>query len=72
MVTIIEIKTDFVELAKKYAGQWVAIDPSTQAVVACGPTAKEAFELAMQAGVDDPIITGVSDDYGAYVPCLTA
>ena len=72
MATLIEIKTDFVEIARKYAGQWVAIDPATHEVVASGSTAKEAFELARQAGVDDPIITGVSDDYGAYVPCLTA
>ena len=70
MATLIEIKTDFVELAKKYAGQWVAIHPATHEVVASGSTAKEAFELARQAGVEDPIITSVSDDYGAYVPCL--
>lgn len=67
MATIIEIGTDFVELAKRYAGQWVAIDPATNQVVASGATAKEALDLAIQAGVNDPIMTGVSDDYGAYV-----
>ncbi|MBI4169915.1 MAG: hypothetical protein HY510_08265 [Acidobacteria bacterium] len=71
MATLLEIKTDFVELAKAYAGQWVAIDPDTNRVVASGSTAMQVFELAKQAGVSDPIITGVSDDYGAYVPCLT-
>ena len=49
MATLIEIKTDFVELAKGYAGQWVAIHPTTHDVIASGSTAKEAFELARQA-----------------------
>jgi len=72
MAAAIEIKTDFIALAKSHPGQWVAIDPDTGKVVASGSSAAAVFESATQAGVSDPIITGVSDDYGAYVSCLIA
>ena len=70
MTTLIEDKTDFVALAKKYLGKWVAINPDTQDVVAAGDSASEVFGVAIRKGVSEPLIVFVANDYGAYVPCL--
>lgn len=66
----VEVKADFIELSKRYHGKWVALDPETQAVVAVGTSAIEVYEASKSAGVEQPLITKISDDYGAYVPWL--
>lgn len=67
MSALCELKTDFVKLAERFAGMWVALHPETDEVVASGSSIEEAIEAAAAAGVTDPIITKVVDDYGAYV-----
>jgi hypothetical protein len=66
-VAIYEIKLDFVELAKKYAGKWVALRPGTYEVITVGDTAEEVLEQAAKAGVEEPFITDVVESYGSYV-----
>jgi len=70
MGTAAKIKADFFALAKKFCGQWVALDPKTQNVVASAPTAKEALERARRDGYMEPLVFKVIDDYGALAPCL--
>ena len=67
MSAVVEPRTDFVKLAKEYAGKWVAIDPDTQAVVSSGSSASEVLSGAQRAGVAQPIVLNVVADYGAYV-----
>jgi hypothetical protein len=70
MPALCELKTDFFKLAKEYAGRWVALHSQTGDLVAAGDSPGEVLEAAMAAGVKDPIITQVADDYGAFVTCL--
>ncbi len=65
-----ELKVDFIKLAERYAGKWVALDPHTDEVVASGDTPSEVLSAAADAGVAEPFITRVVDDYGAFVTCL--
>jgi len=67
-----EIGLDFVKLANDFAGQWVALHPDTYEVIAAGASASEVLEKARQAGIEEPLITDVVDNYAAFVPCLTA
>ncbi len=69
MGKVAEIKADFFALAKKFCGQWVALDPTTQDVIASAPTAKEALEAARQDGCKEPLVFKVIDNYGALAPC---
>jgi len=66
-----EIRVDFSELAKRYAGRWVALDPDTYAVVIVGESAEEVLNQANEKGLDEPIITHVVENYAAFVPCLS-
>ena len=70
--TMYEIPLDFSELAKRYAGRWVALDPDNYTVVTAGDSAEEVLEGANKKGVDEPIITHVVENYAAFVPCLIA
>ncbi len=67
---VYELKVDFIALAKKYAGKWVALRPDTYEVITSGSSAGEVLEAAAQAGVEEPLITDVVDSYGSYVPCV--
>ncbi len=67
-----EIRVDFSELAKHYAGRWVAMDPDTYAVVTAGESAEEVLAEANRQGFDEPLITHVVENYAAFIPCLTA
>ena len=67
---VYEIKVDFIALAKKYAGKWVALRPDTYEVITSGSSAEEILVAAAQAGVEEPLITDVVDSYGSYVPCV--
>jgi hypothetical protein len=67
-----EIGVDFSELAKRYAGRWVALDPDTYVVVSVGESAEEVLDEANRKGLDEPIITHVVENYAAFVPCLTS
>jgi hypothetical protein len=69
MSTICEVQVDFLKLAKEFAGRWVALHPDTRELVAVGQSAKEVLESALGKGVDEPVITRIVDDYGAYIPC---
>lgn len=69
-MSIYEIKLDFIELAKKYAGRWVALRPDTYEVISDGSSADEVLAAAARAGVEEPLITDVVDSYGSYVPCV--
>jgi len=64
-----DLKIDFLWLSKTYAGKWVALDPDTSEVIASGSSAQEVLDKANQAGVKEPVITDVVEDYSAYVPC---
>jgi len=64
-----EIGVDFSELAKHYAGRWVALDPETHAVVSVGDDAEQVLIAANEKGVDEPFITYVVENYTAFVPC---
>ena len=66
---VYEIKLDFIALAKKYAGKWVALRPDIYEVITAGSSAQEVLEAAARAGVDEPLITDVVESYGSYVPC---
>ncbi len=67
-----EIRVDFSELAKRFAGRWVALDPDTYVVVTVGDSAEEVLDEANKKGLDEPIITHVVENYAAFVPCLTS
>jgi hypothetical protein len=69
-MTPYEIKVDFMELARRYAGKWVALRPDTYEVIASGSSAEEVLEAAARAGIPEPIITDVVDSYGSYVLCV--
>ena len=64
---VYEIRLDFIALAKKYAGKWVALRPDTYEVITAGSSAEEVLEAAARAGVDEPLITDVVESYGSYV-----
>ena len=64
MSTQIEPRTDFVELADRYAGEWVALDPDTREIIAHGPSGVEVFRSAKRAGVEEPLVMQIVDDYG--------
>ena len=70
--TMYEIRVDFSELAKRYAGRWVALDPDTYVVVTVGESAEEVLNEANRKGLDDPVITHVVENYAAFVSCLSA
>jgi len=69
MNTVYEINLDFIALAKKYAGKWVAMRPDSYEVIASGSSAEEVLAAAERAGVEEPLITDVVESYGSYVPC---
>lgn len=69
-MTTTELKVDFVKLAERYAGKWVALNPKSDEVVASGDSPTEVLAAAAAAGVDEPFITRVVDDYSAFVTCL--
>lgn len=60
---------DLVELAPRYAGRWVALDPESGAVLASGDSAKEALDGAESEGEKMPLVIRVLDDYGQLAPC---
>jgi hypothetical protein len=66
-----ELRVDFSELAKKYAGLWVALDPDTYAVVSSGDDAETVLNEANRQGLEDPLVTFVVENYAAFVPCLS-
>jgi len=70
MGKVAKLKVDFFALAKQFCGQWVALDPKTQTVIASAPTAVEAVNRASQYGEKEPLVFKVLDDYGAIAPCL--
>jgi hypothetical protein len=45
-----EIGVDFLELAKHYAGRWVALDPATHAVVSVGDNVEQVLIAANNKG----------------------
>jgi hypothetical protein len=63
-------KLDLVDLARDYAGKWVAIDPETRGVLAAGDSATEVYDAAGNAGVECPLILEVLDNYGNLAPWL--
>ena len=65
-----ELKIDLIGLPRTYLGKWVALDPEDQRVVASGATAAEVYDAASKAGIAEPLITKVIDNYGALVPSL--
>ena len=69
MPKVHEVKVDFVALAEKYAGKWVALHPETGEVLVVGSSAMEVASLVASRGIDDPLITKVVDDYGIYISC---
>ena len=61
---------DLVALARDFVGKWVALHPETRDVVAAGESAKAVLKEAEGAGVLQPLILQVSDDYGGLAPWL--
>jgi hypothetical protein len=70
MPSTLDLKLDFVKLSEKYSGKWVAIHPESQEVIAAGSTAAEVLKAARDAGISEPLVTRIVDDYGSYVTCL--
>jgi hypothetical protein len=70
MPAVLELKVDFVKLSEKYSGKWVAIHPESQEVIAAGSTASAVLQAARDAGVPEPLVTRIVDDYGSYVTWL--
>ena len=69
MNAVYEIELDFIALARKYAGKWVAMRSDTYEVIASGSSAEEVLAAADRAGVEEPLITDVVESYGSHVPC---
>ena len=69
MAKIAQIKADLFALAKRFCGQWVALDPNTSDIVASAGTAKEVLELAEREGCAEPLVFKVLDNYGPLAPC---
>jgi hypothetical protein len=65
-----ELRVDFSELARKYAGLWVAMDPDTYEVVSSGDNAETVLDEANKKGLDEPLVTFVVENHAAFVPCL--
>jgi hypothetical protein len=59
-------------LARSYAGKWVAVHAEMHEVLASGDTAAAVYQQATQAGIEEPLIINVQDDYGSCVPCVLA
>lgn len=59
-------KIDLVELSKKYAGRWVALDPDDGHVLASGDSAVDVLAAAEALGAELPILLQVWDDYGDW------
>lgn len=60
-------KNDFTNL-QKYHNEWVAIkEDDGNKVVGIGKTLIQALDEAKQNGVENPILTRVPSDYGAFV-----
>ena len=70
MLTVHEIKVDFLSLAEKYAGKWVALHPVSMDVIIAGSSAKEVADAASAAGIEDAVITKVVEDYSIFVSCV--
>lgn len=67
MPTLHEVKVDFVSLAEKYSGKWVAVHPDTGELLAVGATMEEVINDPAAAAVTDPIITVIAESYGSFV-----
>jgi Family of unknown function (DUF5678) len=48
---------DRTQMARKYAGQWIALKADRKTVVGSGGTAEEALEAARKLGYTVPVIT---------------
>ena len=67
MPVVEEPKVDFIQLAEKYAGKWVALHPATGEVLAVGASAKDVLEVAVSGTMEEPIITKVEEYYGTFI-----
>ena len=67
MPMVIEPNVDFIQLAEKYAGKWVALHPATGEVLAVGASAKDVLEATASNAGEDPIITKVEESYGTFI-----
>ena len=61
------IKLKDAEELSKYADHWVALSPKTKEIIAWSTSAKEALELAISEGEDDPILTRIPKRFDSYV-----
>ena len=61
---------NWVNIHKKYKGQWVALKQDESTVVGHGKTAKEALEKANKSGALEPILTKIPKSLHAYVGCF--
>lgn len=64
------MKTQIVDLSKilkNYSNIWIALDPTSQKVVATGNKPKSVLADAREKGTSEPILTRAPKDYGAYI-----
>ncbi len=55
------------DLIKKFGGEWVALYPDTNRVVASDKNAKKAFLKAKREGVEMPTLFRVPTKYTPYI-----
>ena len=59
--------TNWEKLYKQYKGQWVALAPDGETVIAHAPTAAEAQKQALKLGQSQPILTKIPQTLSVYV-----
>ena len=58
---------DLTNIYQKYKGLWVALKDDEQTVVACGKTAKEAWDNAQLKGHMKPTLTRMPYELVTYI-----
>lgn len=58
---------DLSKSLKNISSKWVALNPYTTEVVAIGNSPKSVIIKARKSGTDNPVLTRVPKDYGAYI-----
>lgn len=52
---------------KKYPGQWLALDPKNQKVVAFGNTPAQVLEAAQDKGISNPLLLKAPISEDTYI-----
>lgn len=58
---------DLSKSLENISSKWVALNPDTTKVVATGNSPKSVITKARKNGTNNPVLTRVPKDYGAYI-----